>query len=218
MKVVSILNEKGGSGKTTIATNVAAWLHNEGARVLLVDLDPQGSASDWSAAYGGDNSSVPVVQMKKNVARDLKRIAIGYDWVIIDGAPNAGELAAGAVKAADIVLIPCQPSPYDVWACSNLVEIIKTRQEVTDGYPKAAFVVSRGIKGTRCHGEVKDALDEYELTVFKSGTTQKVDYTYTATSGTSVVDLDHEHPARHEIRMLVNELKEFANETVSEEA
>jgi len=67
---------------------------------------------------------------------------------VIDG-PQAADLALSAIKAADFILIPVQPSPYDIWAASDLVDLIKQRIEITDGRLQAAFVVSRVIKGTR---------------------------------------------------------------------
>lgn len=209
-KVIAVLNQKGGSGKTTISTNLASWLHSQGESTLLVDLDPQGSASDWADAREGDELC-PVVRMGKSISRDLPKIARDYDWVVIDGAPQVSELAAAAVRAADVVLIPVQPSPYDIWACSDLVELLKARQEVTGGHPRGAFVISRAIKNTRLSGEVMQALEGYELPIFANGTTQKVDYANTAKWGGSVVDLEDEHKARFEIKMLVKELKEFAN-------
>lgn len=208
--VIAVLNQKGGSGKTTTATNLATHLHAGQESTLLVDLDPQGSASDWADERDGDDLC-PVVRMGKSLARDLPKVANGYKWVVIDGAPQVAELAAAAIKAADVVIIPVQPSPYDIWACADLTELIKARQEVTDGKPKAAFMVSRSIQNTRLSGEVGSALDSYELHTLKRGTTQRVDYADTAKFGGTVLDLPEEHKARHEFKMLTREIKEFAN-------
>ena len=97
------------------------------------------------------------------------------------------KLSAVAVKVADLVLIPVQPSPFDVWACADLVEMIEARRAVTGDRPLAFFVVSRAIKNTKLGGEVAAALKEYGLPVFKSGTTQRVVYPTTASEGRTVL-------------------------------
>ena len=207
--VVAILNQKGGAGKTTIATNVASWLHAEGQKTMLVDLDPQGSATDWSDTRDGDQDLCPVIRMGKGVARDLRKLANDNEWIIIDGAPQVSELAVAAIKSADIVIIPTQPSPYDIWSVADLRELIKERQEIMEGKPYAAFLVSRAIKNTTLSGEILDALKGYELPIMRSMTTQKVDYPNTAKAGRSVVDLPKDNKARLEIRAIANELKEM---------
>ena len=174
-KVVAVLNQKGGSGKTTIATNLAHALMLKGERVLLVDSDPQGSARDWHEA--NDASLYPVVGLdRETLPKDLAAIGDGYSWIVIDGAPQIAKLAAAAVKTADVVLIPVQPSPYDIWATADLVDIIQARQEVTDGKPKAAFLISRAIQNTKLSGEVHEALKDYGLPIFINGTVQRVAY------------------------------------------
>ena len=132
MKVIAVLNQKGGSGKTTIATHLARALQLDGADVLLVDSDPQGSARDWSAVR--EDQPLTVVGIDRpTIDRDVKNVARKVDFVVIDGAPQAADLAVSAIKAADFVLIPVQPSPYDIWATADLVELVKQRIEVTDG-------------------------------------------------------------------------------------
>jgi len=105
-----------------------------------------------------DDNPVTVVGIDRpTIDRDLK--AIGHkDFVVIDGAPQAADLAVSAIKAASFILIPVQPSPYDIWATADLVELVKQRIEVTDGKLQAAFVVSRAIKGTRIGAEITEAL------------------------------------------------------------
>ena len=147
MKVIAVLNQKGGSGKTTIATHLARVLQLDGASVVLVDSDPQGSARDCSAARAEQPLSVIGID-RPTIERDLKSLA-KTDFVVIDGAPQASDLAVSAIKAANFVLIPVQPSPYDIWAAADLVDLVKQRIEVTDGRLQAAFVVSRAITGTK---------------------------------------------------------------------
>ena len=206
MQVIAVLNQKGGSGKTTIATHLARALQLDGASVLLVDSDPQGSARDWAAVL--DENPVTVVGIDRpTIDRDLK--AIGHkDFVVIDGAPQAADLAVSAIKAASFILIPVQPSPYDIWATADLVELVKQRIEVTDGKLQAAFVVSRAIKGTRIGAEITEALAGYGLPVLASRITQRVSYPGTAAAGTTVLESEPDGDAAAEVRALAAEIKQ----------
>jgi len=205
MKVIAVLNQKGGSGKTTIATHLARALQLAGADVLLVDSDPQGSARDWAAVR--EDQPLTVVGIDRpTIDRDLKQVA-RKDYVVIDGAPQAADLAVSAIKAADFVLIPVQPSPYDIWATADLVELVKQRIEVTDGRLQAAFVVSRAIKGTRIGGEVAQALGGYGLPILETRITQRVSYPGTAAAGTTVLEAEPEGDAAAEIRALAAEIR-----------
>ncbi len=182
---IAILNQKGGSGKTTLSTNLALALVRDNYRVLLIDSDPQGSLRDWNEA--NDAELIPVIGLdRETLPKDLKAVCTGYDFVVIDGAPQIAKMSAAAVKAADLVLIPVQPSPYDIWACADLVDIILARQSVTNGLPLSYFVVSRAIKNTKLSEELLTALSGYELPVFKSRTTQRVAYPTTASLGLTV--------------------------------
>ena len=209
-KIIAVLNQKGGAGKTTLSTNLARALQLDGDKVLLIDSDPQGSARDWNAA--GNGELLPVVGLDRpTLAKDIQAIQDNQDWLIIDGAPQIAELAVAAIKCADMILIPVQPSPYDVWACEDLVEIIKTRQEVTNGKPKAAFIISRVIKNTQLSKEIGEALTGYGLPVFKNFTSQRVIYPKSAATGLTVLDAESSGDAAAEIRAIAQELKEFLN-------
>ncbi len=205
--VISILNQKGGAGKTTIATNVAHALSLDDHKVLLVDSDPQGTLRDWNAA--NEAEILPVVGLdRETLHKDLKAISKGYDFVIIDGAPQIAKLSAAAVKAADIIIIPVQPSPYDIWACADLVDIINARHEVTDGKPLAYFMISRAIKNTKLSGEAAIALEGYELPTLKAATTQRVAYPTTAAEGLTVFD-DPKSAAAKEMNCIKDEILEI---------
>lgn len=209
MQIIAVLNQKGGAGKTTIATHLARALQLDGADVLLVDSDPQGSARDWAAVR--EDQPVPVVGIDRpTIERDIKRVA-SKDYIVIDGAPQAADLAVSAIKAATFILIPVQPSPYDIWATADLVDLVKQRIEMTDGKLQAAFVVSRAIKGTRIGAEVSDALAGYELPLLRARITQRVSYPSTAAAGTTVLDAEPTGDAAKEIRALVAELQEKLN-------
>jgi len=95
--------------------------------VLLVDADPQGSALAWSAVRTADPLFAVVGMPKPTLHRDLPGIAKDYEAVVIDGAPRVNELGRAAIMASDLVLIPVQPSPYDVWATADIVQLIQRR-------------------------------------------------------------------------------------------
>jgi chromosome partitioning protein len=210
-KIISILNQKGGCGKTTIAINVAHSLAISGYKVLLVDSDPQGSARDWNVQNNG--SILPVIGLdRESLAADINAVKSGYDIIIIDGAPSIEKLLIASVKISDLIIIPVQPSPYDIWATSDLVDLIKARQEVTEGKPLSFFLISRAIKNTKLSSEVVDVLKQYELPTLKSYTTQKVIYPTSASLGQTVFS-SSSNDAILEIESIRNEIVEALNGT-----
>ncbi len=208
MKVIAVLNQKGGSGKTTIATHLARALQLQGSSVLLVDSDKQGSARDWSAV--NESNPVTVIGLDRpTLDRDLKNIS-DKDFVVIDGSPQATDLAVSAIKAADFVLIPVQPSPYDIWATSDLVDLVKQRIEMTDNKLKSAFVVSRAIKNTRIGGEVSEVLAEYGLPVLDAKIVQRIAYPNSAAIGKTVFETESKSSdAVAEMNALATEVKSY---------
>lgn len=213
MKVIAVLNQKGGSGKTTIATHLARGLQLQGHSVLLVDSDQQGSARDWRAV--DEDNPVPVIGLDRpTLDKDLKNVS-DKEFIVIDGSPQATNLALSAIKAADFVLIPVQPSPYDVWATSDLVDLVQQRIEMTDGKLKAAFVVSRAIQNTNIGKEVAAVLQDYNLPVLDARIVQRVSYPNSASVGKTVFETESaKSNAVIEITQLVNEVKTFFDEEV----
>lgn len=207
--IISILNPKGGSGKTTISTNLARALHERGHRVLIVDSDPQGSARDWHAV--DEKNPIPLVALDRaNNVKSLPDVASAYDFVVVDGAAKLEDMIAASIKVADFVLIPVTPSPYDLWAASDLVEFIKARQEVTDGKPGARFIISRAIAGTRLGDEIVKALEEQGLGVFATHIAQRQVYPQTASEGGTVFDSKNAD-ALAEMNALTDEILAFIN-------
>ena len=113
--IIGVLNQKGGVGKTTVATNLAAVCAKAGNRVLLVDADPQGSSMAWSSAREGE-PLFPVISMAKpTLHKDLPELASDYDVVIIDGAPRVNDLGRAAIPGQRHRADPCPA--LAVWTC-----------------------------------------------------------------------------------------------------
>ena len=211
MPVVAIVNQKGGTGKTTLATNLA-WVLAEKGNVLLLDADPQASSQNWAA---GDGPALQALTVKGAAAGDLLRLvrsmASDYDWVIIDGPPGITKTTADAVRAADVVLIPAKPSPLDVWAAADIVTAVLARQKAAKGVPKAAFVITMTQPRTRLGRNIDDALNEMGIPVLQARTTQRVAYPNAINDGNSVV-AGRDQTARNEILAIKGELEGLTND------
>ena len=112
---------------------------------------------------------------------------------------------------ADLVLVPVQPSPFDVWSTDAIVQLIKARQEATNGKPKATYMVSRAISNTALQRSLAEALSQQSLSVLVAGTTQRVVYATTASRGETVYE-GRPTAARQEIEAIRDEIKEFLND------
>jgi chromosome partitioning protein len=206
--IISLLNQKGGVGKTTLAVHLATGLARRGLRVMLVDADQQISALDWSELRD-DKESFPVVGMPKpTLHTELPKLASNYDVLIVDGPPRVSAVARSAIMASDIVLIPVQPSPYDVWAAKEIVDLLIDVKPFKEGI-KSAFVINRKIVNTAIGRDVADALSEYDLPVLRSQICQRVSFAESAGQGKTVLETEPGGTAAREIEALTDEVMEL---------
>jgi chromosome partitioning protein len=203
--IIGLLNQKGGVGKTTLAVNLAAALTLRGGRVLLIDADPQGSALDWAAAREGDPLFAVVGLPRPTVHKEIGVIGQGYDHVVIDGPPRVTDLARSAIMASDLVMIPVQPSPYDIWAADEVVKLIVEARVYKENL-KSVFAVNRKIANTAIGRDVGEALAAYQVPVLKATITQRVVFAEAVAQGKSIFEIDPNGPAALEMLAVLDEL------------
>ena len=209
--IVSILNKKGGSGKTTLAINLARYFTKQNEETILIDTDPQGSTMNWHECSQGDLLEVACLH-RSTIQKDIQKYAMHYKWIFIDGIPQISDLTTSTIKCSDVVLVPVQPSPHDIWDASDIIELIKTHQSVANGKPKTAFVVSRRISNTKLGKNVHESLKAYGLPVFKNYISQRIIYPESANVGSTVLDIGNiGREASEEVELIANELMEFIN-------
>lgn len=203
---IALLNQKGGVGKTTLATNLAACFALAGEPVLYIDADPQGSGLDWSAARQKKPLFNVVGLPKKTIHRDLPSLATPYKWIFIDGPPRVYEVARSAIMAADLVIIPVQPSPYDVWSAKEIVDLIGEASVMKPNL-RAVFVINRKIVNTAIGRDVTEALAGYSFPVLNAAISQRVIFAESAGQGLTVLETDPQGQAAQEVRAVVSEIR-----------
>ena len=194
---------------------MADEIARRGKRTLLIDADPQASAIEWASARAArlnDGEAVRVTGLAANfIHKELPSLARGYDCVIIDGPPRVNTVSAAAIQASDIVFIPVQPSPYDIWAADEIISLIEQSRAIRPEI-EAMFVVNRKITKTALGNAIGDALVDYPLPVLKTEICQRVAFAESASRGLSVLESVPQEPAAKEIRSLVNEIMELFDE------
>ena len=176
---------------------------------MLIDADPQGSALDWAAARQG-KPMFPVAGLPKaGLHKELPTLASDYTAVFIDGPPRVYDVARSAIMASDLVLIPVQPSPYDVWAAKEIVDLMN-EASVFKPSLKSAFAINRKIVNTALGRDVVDALGGYPIPVLKAAICQRVVLAESAAQGQTVFETAPDHPAGKEVVSLVKEIMEMA--------
>lgn len=205
MKIIALLNEKGGVGKSTAALNLATAMHRQGKRVALIDADPQGTSRDWRSASPDGAELPPVVALDRpEMLASLKTLAV--DYVIIDTPAKAEKMTASVIRVAHIALIVIQPSGADIWASAAAVKLIQQKIDV-GGVINAAFLVNRVASGTRLSKEVTaGAWNEYGIEQLPITIGNRVAFAQSLSDGVSIFDTT-DAAGQAEITALLNELE-----------
>jgi chromosome partitioning protein len=213
--IIGIINQKGGVGKTTLSISLAhaLTLKNPSESVILIDADPQQSSLNWSEVREKDLPFTIIGLAKKTLHRDLAPIIKNYTHVIIDSPPRVTDLARSCIAASDIVIIPCTPSPYDIWASEETVNLVKEATIYKENL-KYAFVINRKITNTAIGRDVSQILEKMEMNVFKSQISQRVVFAEAAVNGKTIFEIDPLGKAAQEIKNFTEELMTYGQENL----
>ena len=198
--IITIASLKGGTGKTSLSVHIAHAIALRKRRVLLADADPQSSACDWAAARE-EKPPFPVIGMARDTLhRDLPELSSNYDHTVIDTPPRVSALARSAILAADLVLIPVQPSSFDIWSAQETVKLVEEAKGFKPDL-RAAFVINRKISGTIIGREAQEALTEFELPTLNTAIAQRIAIAE-ASAGYSVFESSPKGAAAKEFKAL----------------
>ena len=205
--IFSVINQKGGVGKTTLSIHIADGLAKRGRKVALIDADAQNSTLLWSASRSGD-TLFPVMGMpKETLYQEIQGLRESFDDIVIDGPPRVATILKAAIAAADLVLVPVKPSSLDVWAATDVVKLI---EEVRTFRPdlRAAFVINERRPNTRLARDVEAALTGIGLDVCQTSIHTRAAYPVAIGKGLSVFDTEPKGKAAIEMEKLITEISQ----------
>ena len=194
MSTIAIVSQKGGSGKTTLAVNLAAAAEAVGQITLIIDTDPQATASQWGS-WRNDrapeviDSAPPRIQHKVEQA-----IAQGATFIVVDTPPHADSAASRAVEVADLVLIPCRPSAFDLAAIRTTVKLIRL-------FDKPAFVVFTAgpPNAPKIYQDAIDLVRGFGIEACPHLLPDRAAYRHASAAGASVLEFEPDGKATAEI-------------------
>jgi len=206
--VVAVLCQKGGVGKTTLTLNLAACAHLSGLRTLAIDCDRQGSLFDWYSARSDGSRLAGLTVIRADRALTLpkfRELTSGYEVALVDGPPRLGDVTRAAAVAADVVLIPARPGPFDTWAASETLGLLDGADEIREQLGRSrvrrVIIINGAPPRARTVAHTLDALrDSAELAPGVIG--NRVVFSSSAATGESVFTEAPAAPAAAEIASL----------------
>lgn len=196
--IYSIISQKGGAGKTTIATNIAVQAVRDKLSVCLIDLDPQATSSVWHSARENDDIDLEVCHPPM-LSRLISRLK--HDVIIIDTPPHNDAAAGAAAQVADVCIIPIRPSAFDLAAIQDTVDLIKRHDVpfhvVLNSVPANSTVAKAAI----------EFLTELGVDSVCGQTGQRMDFQHASAEGKAVVEISETSKSANEIKQIWSKIK-----------
>ena len=210
-KIIAVVNQKGGSGKTTLSMQLAGSLARRNNKVLVVDADPQGTATRWAASADDDKpfpaSVVSLSAASAKVHREVKKFVDDYQHIIIDCPPAADSpVPQSALLIANLALVPIIPSPLDMWAAVGIREVIENVGDINEEL-KSRLVINQCQPHTSLAKEALEVLPEFGIDLCKTYIHHRQVYRQSAVFGQTVHDFGSKAtPATEEVEALTGEV------------
>lgn len=204
-KIVTIAQQKGGAGKTTMAAQLAVSYARAGKRVGLIDIDPQGSLATWyevrKALVAPDGAGISFVQASGwRLTNELDRMKRDTDLILVDSPPHAETDVRIAVRAADLIMVPMQPSPMDLWATQPTLDMAKKEKST------ALVVFNRTPPKGKLVDAVRRKIVEADMPVATTVLGNRVAFAASMMEGKGVAESNPRHTATKEIKALADEI------------
>jgi chromosome partitioning protein len=202
--IITIVNQKGGVGKSTLSMNLYAHFRNEGQRAVLVDFDPQGSNTQLVKLKGSEFIDILNIRDFPSIEK-LQEKFNEYEVVVIDTPPYFFDDLPKILGFSNIVLIPCKPSIYDVLASHQTLELIDSLIN-ENKYSFIPFIVmTQVITGTVINGEIREYLSQYKPKILKTEIFNRVAYAEALVFSGDVLSGENKK-AKEEIKNLADEI------------
>jgi chromosome partitioning protein len=204
-KVITIAQQKGGSGKTTLAANLALALAARNRSIAVLDTDPQGSLGRWFMARVERLGDAPPGLDFRTASAwgaryEARQLVRDHDVVIIDTPPKMGLDGRPAIEVSDLVVVPISPSPVDLWATEPTIELAKA-----DGKP-VLIVLNRAAARTRLTGEIREVVGKLGCDVASTMIGNRVIFAESAGTGHAALEARPSGPAAAEIAAVADEV------------